>query len=1029
MGPLWLVVLVLFLSTGRVTPLRLYPYLLDPRENPDYERYPVSHPTHDVFGTVPQFATLRYFPIEDSKIVNYTELIDIYCLDPNTTLGKILWPYPSFLFANNSAEFIDYVASKNLYITSVHGFTPVNAGYRPPEEVMEYLEQKLGSHWFGIANGEQDGHYFDAFIRQELPQNIDRHDQYLNFRNYFRGMENILGPRMTTLLSQTFPHYQLKAGLYTIAGAESSQTGPNAQIRYSFIRGAGKQYGVLWYGNVSVYNRFGHKTYTKQSKGTTSTEPPIPKKKPLKSTAPQLQRNYTCSETLTGHQLQDPAGPQCGTSLNLFKRLMYAHIMYNSGYASFEGGWFYTNDQTDLSPIGLIQHNAYLWTQKFDSFGTYVTTIGVYLDFFNGWAAPRQKHGYEYHVWYNLPYSQGDYLTDEVFRMVYPSYQDCSYFHDETGESSPTPYGDTVDVLLSDTPAWVLNQYDTLVVASNISGGAEVEYNLGHYIRCGGNLVLTAGNLAKLPGGSLGITTNLKCNPVKAGNKVSLYNGKTLIESYNMTVCNIQFPANCTVLARLGDSTPLAVQMPTESGGSLIVFATPFAISSNAVTKPSSQIDVTLPSPYPLLDHARVLLDVILTNATLFTSSANLSLVPTYIDEDHFYLLVSNPELRQQPLKLLSPQGTITSVEEVPLDQSEKGAVGYLPDGFEGTDIGHSTNTTIAGVDTRLFKLTLSSDSLHILPKVKPKPRPTGVALHLRHIDHSIRYEILLRPSFFQHYDSIVVDYSYLITKDEDFLRQESQWLRQQKVSVYVDASPSIDLFPTLRLTDDAPDLYNRSVESLENLLYKMHTLSSHNLILSLHAFPTGQPKNKSLQDFNSTLHHLNTLGSELNITLHMLDTPKNPYDVQKMDQWLLSCNLESIQFVLNTGSLVAYGDTYKYDSLISSRSSLLYVTAPGWDMYGTHYADNLPFSNVNDTIKTEVEEMLEHICTLRECPYPSKGTRPGYTFPTGIHFVKHMENGSGKFYPFVMDAVYANHDEEFVDIHTVENLLLSIAI
>ena len=62
---------------------------------------------------------------------------------------------------------------------------------------------------------------------------------------------------MAALLGLNFGHYFLKEGLYTYIGAETGQKLPNTQIYYSFIRGAGKQYGVPWFGNVSVFNRWG----------------------------------------------------------------------------------------------------------------------------------------------------------------------------------------------------------------------------------------------------------------------------------------------------------------------------------------------------------------------------------------------------------------------------------------------------------------------------------------------------------------------------------------------------------------------------------------------------------------------------------------------------------------------------------------------------------------------------------------------------------------------------------------------------
>ena len=45
-------------------------------------------------------------------------------------------------------------------------------------------------------------------------------------------------------------------------------------------------------------------------------------------------------------------------------------------------------------------------------------------------------------------------LTDGVLDMLYPGYQDSSYFRDERGFLTATPYGDSADCLLSDAPPW-----------------------------------------------------------------------------------------------------------------------------------------------------------------------------------------------------------------------------------------------------------------------------------------------------------------------------------------------------------------------------------------------------------------------------------------------------------------------------------------------------------------------------------------------------------------------------------------------
>ena len=615
-----------------------------------------------------------------------------------------------------------------------------------------------------------------------------------------------------------------------------------------------------------------------------------------------------------------------------------------------------------------------------------------------------------YRVWGNLPYTDGDYLTDQILRMVYPQYQDSSYFHNETGFSSATPYGDTMDVLFSDAPTWILAQYDTIVVASNITGGPEIGHNLEQYVYSGGNLVITSANLATLSGGVLGIDVNSNCQLIPSGTKVVFRNGIVTTEHCAMHMCGIKYPQNSTVLAKLDDSTPVAVKLSLKKGGSVTVFASPHGLCSSPVTKPVSEVDETLTSPYPLLSHAQILLDSILSNSSLFSSpGANLSLLPTFLGEDEFLLLVTNPELKQQPMKLVSTQGEITSLEEIHLDQSEKGAEGYLPDGYQGTEIGNSTNTTISGGDTRLFAVKLSSQSLQLLSKVKPKPRPIGVALHLRSVQHSVRHEILQRPSFFQHYDSVVVDYSYIIKQDAAFLNIERQWLEGQGVSVLVNAAPSIDLFPYLRLVNNSATSYKESIILLETLVTKMSVLGSTDLILSLHRVPENDFNIfQTLQSFNTTLHYLISFASDLGVTIHVQDAVKNPLqNAADLAAWLDSSGLSKVKMILNTAILFDQELTPVLQSLISQRTSVLLLNAPDIDLFGVRYSVNVPVSRANNSTQTQLQTLIQKVCLLRYCPYQTKSSKVALILP------------------IVMDAYFSNVDEEYFDVNYLESVLV----
>ena len=157
------------------------------------------------------------------------------------------------------------------------------------------------------------------------------------------------------------------------------------------IRGAGKQHGVPWFGNVSVFNRWGWKAYPKE---------------------------------YDADPLKKGPGPDKGTSLALMKKLMYEQIFYNSVAVGFESSCYWNGDQ--LSPVGRIQQGAVDWSARHGDPGVMHVPVALMVDFYSGWSFPRHLYsGQVYKVWGTLPYEAGDYLTDGVLDMLYPGYQMC----------------------------------------------------------------------------------------------------------------------------------------------------------------------------------------------------------------------------------------------------------------------------------------------------------------------------------------------------------------------------------------------------------------------------------------------------------------------------------------------------------------------------------------------------------------------------------------------------------------------------
>lgn len=791
MALLGLVAPTLFAQSQSPAPHRVYSHLLEPREHPDYDRRAVKPPTWESFKNRTQFTCLRGFGVENDKLVGFKEELEKYTR--TFELGNVIWPSYSTLFATNLAELADEISRRDLYLFDIWGYVPGSGpgGYwtqfTPPASAFATLEAKLGERWLGTDIGEQDGRYIGGYANQMSPASASRFEQYLNFQRHFEKMGDDLGHKHATLVSLNFGHYFLKEGTYTLIGAETAQALPNNQVYYAFIRGAGKQYGVPWFGNASIFNRWGYKTYG-----------------------------------AAGGSGGDTHSPTNGTSLSLLKRLLYSHILYNCVAVGFESGWF---DGEKLSPIGHIQQSAQRWVQTNGQPGVMHTPVALLLDFYSGWTFPRHLYsGDVYRVWGNRPYEPGDYFTDAVLDLLYPGYQNSSYFHDESGFIAPTPFGDIADCLLSDAPQWALDRYAVVVVAGELGGGRELRDKLQAYAQRGGHVVITSGNLSKLPGGLAGCTniftnTNLPCGQ-----------------------------------------------------GRVTIFASQFGVKLEPPPQSlRSETDQPFPKPYKLDADVRRELEAIFRAQQLFTvQGGGLSLITCRKRAGEYWIGIANNTWREQPFRLESLCGEIESLREIPLDDSEHGAVGQMPISMDAATLGKNSADKIAGGDVRMFAVKVKETDVEEIPHRAPAPRPHGRLLTLRDVT-SIKEAILGRPTFFEHFDGVCVDWRYLHERDTAALQRETGWLKRQGVRVVVDLSSGVNLYPTLRLIDNSRADYEASTNTLNDVLAKLEILGAHDLILPLHRHPENNFTSEQTRDsFTATLKILSTQAAARGVTLHL---------------------------------------------------------------------------------------------------------------------------------------------------------------
>jgi len=956
-----LTVIALLSGSGRAEPTtsapsarhRVYGHLLEPEEHPDYGRRHVRPPTWETFGNRTRFATLRGFEMKDEQIVNFEKEIEKYTRTHE--LGDVIWPSYPIVFAKNLDALAEEIKRRDLYLFDIWGYVPGSGpgGYwqqfTPPPSALQMLESKLGERWLGMDVGEQDGRYVGGYAGQMYPVGADRFEQYLNFQRHFQRMCDDLGNKMCTLVSLNFGHYFLKEGVYTLIGAETAQALPNSQVYYSFIRGAGKQYGVPWFGNASVFNRWGWKVYGVERKDGYGP------------------------------------GPTKGTSLNLLKRLMLNHIFYNCVFVGFESSWF---EGEALSPIGRIQQATKRWVKQHGEPGVMVTPIALMVDFFSGWSFPRHLYtGHVYRVWGNLPYEPGDYLTDGALDLLYPGYQNSSYFHDESGFISPTPHGDSADCLLSDAPGWLLARYPLLVVASELSGGIEIRDKLSAYVEGGGRLVITAGNLAKLPGGIGGVSVGTATVRVEAGKAIQV-GSTSYTERTPFDLCGLSLPTGTEVLARCGQ-TPAAVQV-FSGKGSVTVLASPFGVPaepsvSGGIDNP---IDKPLAKPYPLLEHVRAVLSRAFREQVLFNVGAGLSVITCRKGPGEYTLCVCNNQLAPLPLEIVSRCGPIESICELALDQSEKDAVGYLPEGLEKAEIGKSDGRTIAGGDVRVFAVRVHEHGVEEIPHLAPLPRPRGRILPLRDIE-SIKREILARPTFFEHYDGVMIDWKYMRDRGPEAIQREAGWIGRQKLDVWVDLTSGLNLYPGLRLMDNLKEDYTTSMAAIQSILDKMGPLGARNLVLSFHRFPENNfTAKQSWASLDATMRRVCKLASEREITVHLRICPnKPPHNVSEATAFLKRVGAGNLKLAPSTALLLSGQAPKDVASALKGTLGAWMVGGAARDVAGHLWSVSKPLAT-----SPQVQQLAEMIAITPDVPV-------------------------------IFDAAYANHDAEYLDVRTLKQL------
>ncbi|MFA6948982.1 MAG: hypothetical protein WCQ72_08365, partial [Eubacteriales bacterium] len=751
---------------------KVYLHLTEPEEYPEFTRRAARAVTRAALGNTIQFTSLRIFPTNSSNVkdigeasdtgsrpmpdANYLlreidETIELYV--DYFKLGRVLWPVYPTLFAGNFKELVDKCVEKGLYLYDFWGYVPgskpsngIWGEYGIPEETDACLREKLGEHFLGYDNGEQDGRYIHASAETSVPTIDSRVMQYRNFQAYFEKLNDAMQNHTVTLSSLTYLHYFAREGNTIMLGAETAQALPSNPMWFSFIRGASKQYGLLNYGNASVWNRWGYKDYH------------------IASEQPDTSKGYE-------------AGRTAGTSLSLLRRLIYNQYMYNCDILGFEGGWFTTSEASDgdindeshyivgrkkytLTPVGVIARRCGEFVLEHGFPGTLYTPVAIIAGFGCGWMPPRQLYSPAvYRVWGNLPYSEGDYALHALFSMLFPGYENSGFYRDERGFLTPTPYGECADVLLSDVRAEILARYDTAILLS----GTEIDIELLHKLRSftdgGGKLLVFAGALDSATDGA-------KADASFA----ALFGG-------------------CCANVKILDADSL------ERTDDELNFR--------------NNVNEDIARPYRFKAETAAALDSALSDVRLiWADNPALQYTLCVKDEENYTLFVANNTLAEERFNIAACRGEIVSAEAEPIGDGVESLPEFMPraEFVHYTEpVRTSGKYTLKPYDCRIYNVRAKGISFETLPKSNPSPRDDRLYLSLGYENQSAKNYLLAHPTFAHHFGGMLLPAEYLDRLGTEAAEREAHYFKLQNVKIIVDFTRMINHYPDLTIIGNFP--------------------------------------------------------------------------------------------------------------------------------------------------------------------------------------------------------------------------------
>jgi hypothetical protein len=261
------------------------------------------------------------------------------------------------------------------------------------------------------------------------------------------------------------------------------------------------------------------------------------------------------------------------------------------------------------------------------------------------------------------------------------------------------------------------------------------------------------------------------------------------------------------------------------------------------------------------------------------------------------------------------------------------------------------------------------------------------------HDARSIKEFVLARPTFFEHFDGVLVDGRYLWERDKRTVAQEAGWIGRQGLRVYVDVTSSINLYPDLRLVENIEADYEASRTLLEDMLEKMEALGARGLILSLHRVPENNiTRKETWESFEKTLRWLCDRARERDVTVHLRTSLKAGRSLEDVLDLINRVNAPNLLLAPSAALLLHEGRSQELLERNVERIGLWLLASPDSDAAGALWTCNAPLAGVE-----QPRALLRYLRCASKVPW-------------------------------VLDAVYSSWDEEYRDANVLRALASEMA-